>query len=143
MITQIMRPEHIGAVKELLDLCFNTTAWSVDSVRSQLDKPGSVCTVVTDGGRVIAYLAFEKILDEGSIIEIAVAPEYRRQGIARELINASISDNSLKEIYLEVRESNLPAISLYESLGFERMGVRADYYDCPKENAVIMKKTKE
>lgn len=142
MITQIMRPEHIGAVKELLDQCFDS-AWSVDSVRSQLEKPESVCTVVIDGDRVIAYLAFEKILDEGSVIEIAVAPDYRRQGIARGLIESAMEDSSLKEIYLEVRESNLPAISLYQNLGFERMGVRTDYYDNPNENAVIMKKTKE
>ena len=53
------------------------------------------------------------------------------------MIESALSNNSLKEIFLEVRESNTPAIALYESLGFEKIGVRKGYYDKPKEDAVI------
>ena len=139
MIIEKMRAEQIDAVKELLDLCFGDSAWSLDALRSQLQKPVSRCYVAIEEESVIGFLAFEQVLDEGSIAELAVHPAYRRQGIARELIR-SVLDNSIKEIFLEVRESNTPAIALYESLGFERIGTRKGYYDAPKENALVMRK---
>ena len=135
-----MSPDHLDDVKALLDICFGDSAWSVESLRSQLEKADSRCTVAVADDRIVGFLAFEQIVDEGSIVEVAVHPDYRRQGIARKLIGSAIADNSLKEIYLEVRESNIPAIRLYESLGFERIGTRKDYYDAPKEDAVLMKR---
>lgn len=135
-----MSPADIDGVKALLDICFDGGAWSTDMISSQLEKRDSHCTVAVEDDRIIGFLAFEQILDEGSIVEVAVHPDYRRQGIARELIGSAIKDNSLKEIYLEVRESNIPAIRLYESLGFERVGVRKGYYDHPTEDAVMMVK---
>ena len=140
MKTETMRPEQIGAVKALLDTCFGTSAWTEESIRSQLEKHDSRSMVAVDDGMVVGYLAYEQIIDEGSIVEIAVHPAYRRQGIARKLIEEAVEDNSPKEIYLEVRESNLPALGLYESLGFTQIGVRKAYYDNPKENAIIMRK---
>ena len=134
-----MLPDHLDRVKALLDTCFGDSAWTPENLRSQLEKPDSRSIVAVDDGIVVGYLAFEQIADEGSIVEIAVSPEYRRRGIAKELIQSALSDNSLKEIFLEVRESNAPAIGLYESLGFERIGVRKGYYDKPKEDALIYK----
>ena len=133
-----MLPEHLGEVKALLDTCFGASAWSLDSLSSELNKPDSACTVAVEDDRVIGFLAFEQILDEGSIIEVAVHPDCRRRGVARGLITGAMADNSVKEIYLEVRESNIPAISLYKSLGFEQIAMRRDYYSHPKENALIM-----
>lgn len=140
MIIEEMRPDQLGKVKALLDTCFGESAWSEGSLRSQLEKTDSRCTVAIEKNEVVGFLAFEQVLDEGSVVEIAVHPDHRRKGIARELIRSAISDNSLKEIFLEARESNIPAIRLYESLGFERIGVRKDYYNAPKEDAVMMKK---
>ena len=81
---------------------------------------------------------FEQVVDEGSIVEVAVHPDCRRRGIARSLITSAInSADGLHSVFLEVRESNTPAIKLYESLGFERIAVRKGYYDRPKEDAVI------
>ena len=132
-----MTPEHPDGVKALLDICFGESAWSMDALRSQLEKADSRCTVALIDDRIVGFLAFEQVMDEGSIVEIAVHPDHRRQGIAREMIESALSNNSLKEIFLEVRESNTPAIALYESLGFEKIGVRKGYYDKPKEDAVI------
>ena len=139
MIIEDMRPDQLGEVKALLDTCFGDSAWSEESLRCQLEKTDSRCMVAVEDDRIVGFLAFEQILDEGSVVEIAVHPDHRRKGIARELIRSAISDNSLKEIFLEVRESNIPAIRLYESLEFERIGVRKDYYHAPKEDAVMMK----
>ena len=135
-----MTAAQIDAVKELLDLCFGSSAWSRENVRSQLEKSDATCTVAVENGTIVGYLAFEQIEDEGSIVELAVHPDHRRQGIARELVRAALDNYFVKEIYLEVRESNTPAISLYENLGFEKIGVRKGYYDNPKEDAVLMKK---
>lgn len=133
-----MTPGDIGEVKRLLDICFKASAWSEASVRSQLEKPGSLCIAAVSGESIIGYLAFEVVADEGSIVELAVHPDYRRQGIARELIQGALDGcPDMTAVYLEVRQSNTPAISLYKSLGFEEVGIRRDYYDDPKENAVL------
>ena len=141
MRTINMTPDHLAQVKALLDLCFGESAWSTDALRSQLEKTDSRCSVAIEDGVVIGFLAFEQIADEGSIVEIAVHPDHRRRGIARELIEEAIRHAAdLNTVFLEVRESNTPAIGLYESLGFERLGVRKGYYQNPKEDALIMKK---
>ena len=134
-----MLPAHSEQVKALLELCFGDSAWTKESLRSQLDKSDSHCTVAVEDDRIIGFLAFEQVMDEGSIVEVAVHPDCRRKGIARSLITAAIqSAEGLNTVFLEVRESNTPAVSLYESLGFERIGVRKGYYQKPKEDAVIM-----
>lgn len=134
-----MLPAHSEQVKSLLNLCFGDSAWTADSLRSQLVKSDSRCTVAVEDDRIIGFLAFEQVLDEGSIIEVAVHPDCRRKGIARSLITSAIqSAEGLNTVFLEVRESNTPAVGLYESLGFERIGVRKGYYQKPKEDAVIM-----
>ena len=144
MTIRDMLPGDVGEVKSLLDVCFGSSAWSEQSVLSQLKKPGSSCTVAVTDGRIAGYLAYEQIADEGSIIEVAVRPDCRRQGIAKRLIGSVLdAAEGLSEVFLEVRESNFPAIALYGGLGFDRIALRRDYYDEPKENAVIMRKIYE
>lgn len=139
-----MLPDDVGEVKALLDACFGSSAWSEQSILSELEKSDSYCTVAVKDGGIVGYLAFEQIADEGGIIEVAVRPDCRRQGIAKRLIeSASDSSEGLSEVFLEVRESNMPAVALYEGLGFERIALRRDYYDAPKENAIIMRKVYE
>ena len=142
MMIREMLPAHLEQVKLLLDVCFGESSWTMDLLRSQLDKTDSRCTVAIEDNSIIGFLAFEQVLDEGSIVEVAVHPDFRRRGIANELITAAIhSVDGLKTVFLEVRESNTPAVRLYESLGFERIAVRKGYYDHPKEDAVIMKRS--
>ena len=139
MMIKEMRQAQLSQVKSLLDACFGDSAWTTQALRSQLEKEDSRCTLATEDDTVVGFLAFEQILDEGSIVEIAVHPRYRRRGIARSLIKSAIqSAEGLTVVFLEVRESNSPAIGLYESLGFEKISVRKGYYDHPKEDAVIM-----
>lgn len=140
----LMQPEHIETVKDLLDTCFDENSWSVESIQSELEKADSRCTVAVEDSKVVGFLAFEQIMDEGSIVEVAVSPDYRRRGIARALINEALRNcTGFCTVFLEVREGNAPAVALYESLGFERIAVRRGYYDNPKENAIIMRKNYE
>ena len=144
MTIRDMRSDDVAEVKALLDACFGTSAWSEQMILSELSKPDSSCNVAVLDGGIVGYLSFEQIADEGSIIELAVRPDCRRQGIARSLIESAFdAATGLGEVFLEVRESNSPAIALYESLGFERIALRRDYYADPVENAVIMRKIYE
>ena len=90
-----------------------------------------------DSGRVVGYMGLQILSGEGYVTNIAVLPEYRRQGIAQSLIE-SCAQNKMDFITLEVRKSNLPAIKLYEKAGFENMGIRPRFYTEPEEDAVIM-----
>jgi len=139
MILTKMQPTHTEGVKDLLDICFGNSAWSIDSVKAQLDKPVSYCAVAMDDDRVVGYIAFEMILDEGSIVELAVHPDHRCKGIGRKLVELMLTSCSgLKTVCLEVRAGNVPAIALYNSMGFKPISRRKDYYDSPTEDAVIM-----
>lgn len=139
MILCKMQPGHIAGVKDLLDSCFGASAWSTESITAQLDKPDSYCAVAVDEDKVVGYIAFEKILDEGSIVELAVDPEHRRQGMGRRLVELMLSScTGVKTICLEVRVSNTAARSLYEAFDFEEITIRRNYYDDPREDAAIM-----
>ena len=131
---------HLADVAELERLCF-ADPWSEESLRLLLGET-ALGFVVTEDGRAVAYGGMLCVAGEGQITNIAVHPDCRRKGIARSLITAAIqSAEGLDTVFLEVRESNTPAVSLYESLGFERIGVRKGYYQKPKEDAVLMKMT--
>lgn len=85
-------------------------------------------------GFAIAYL----IPPEGEIADICVSPAVRGQGIGKALMDALIADSHCNQFWLEVRISNHAARRLYEKLGFELLGVRRNYYDHPKEDALVM-----
>ncbi len=78
-----------------------------------------------------------------NVDNIAVSPEYRRQGLARELLSFAHEKYEGIPFLLEVRESNAPAISLYSSLGYEQVGYRRRYYHNPDEGAVLMTRLPE
>lgn len=145
MILCKMQPSHVEGVKDLLDSCFGDSAWSIDSIRAQLDKDCSYCAVAVDEDKVVAYIAFEVITDEGSIVELAVDPKHRRMGMGRRLVELMLSSCSgVRTVCLEVRASNTPAQALYRALDFQPITVRNNYYDSPREDAVIMiKKVKD
>ena len=138
-----MQPSHIDGVKALLDICFGDSAWSRESVVSQLDSPVSYCAVALEDDRVVGYIAYEVIADEGSLVELAVLPEYRQRGVGRKLVELMLTScDAVQTICLEVRLSNTPALNLYRAVGFREISVRRNYYDNPREDAVIMVRTK-
>lgn len=98
--------------------------------------------IAIERGRVAGFLIVRQLSgDEYEILNLAVAPNFRRRGIARRLLERARLDQEqgvARRWYLEVRESNSPAISLYSSLGFEHAGLRQDYYNDPKESAIVM-----
>lgn len=102
----------------------------------------SAVVIVAEGedGTVLGYAGLQTVLDEGYINNVAVAEAYRRQGVADELIAAFVRFGQAKLAFLtlEVRASNAPAIALYAKHGFAEAGRRKNYYDDPKEDAILM-----
>ena len=97
------------------------------------------CTVALVEGRVAGFLVSRAVAEgEREILNVAVAPTERRLGIGRALVAQEIA-RGRGTWFLEVRESNLPAITLYKSLGFEVAGLRRDYYQSPPETAIVMR----
>jgi ribosomal-protein-alanine N-acetyltransferase len=113
-------------------------------LREHLDNE-CAATLVAQGedGTVLGYAGILVVLDEGYITNIAVEPAYRRQGIARELLQVFerfALGNKLAFLTLEVRASNEAARALYTKEGYEEVGCRKNYYDYPKEDAIVMTK---
>ncbi len=116
--------------------------WSAESFRSEVEKENGYVLCIFCEERVAALLTGYYAVGEGDITNVAVDPDFRRKGMAKRLIaefEAVLPDDA-EEIFLEVRESNAPAIALYEKCGFERIAVRKNFYANPRENAVIMRK---
>lgn len=137
-----MTDAHVAQIAELEKLCFSDP-WSEHSVASELNNRLSLWLVALDGDTVAGYVGSQSVLDEADMMNIAVHPDYRRQGIARDLVLAlsdALKEKGIRGLMLEVRASNAPAIALYEQLGFIQVGLRPNYYRNPKENALILKK---
>ena len=135
-----MTEEHIPQVAALERACFSRP-WSEDSLRSELWNDAAVIIVAEgEDGTVIGYAGLQTVLDEGYITNVAVDERFRRQGVADELVAAFVRFGQAKLAFLtlEVRASNDPAIALYAKHGFGEVGRRKNYYEDPKEDAVLM-----
>ena len=122
--------------------CFSHP-WSKQSIEEELNNETSLFLVAKEENEVIGYIGLSIVIEEGYIFNVAVREKYRNKGVATALINELVTygkKNNFSFITLEVRESNLPAISLYSKFGFIKAGERKDYYSNPKENAILLTK---
>ena len=122
-----------------IELVSFKTPWSEEMILSEMREPLSSFFVVVFQQKIIGYYGFLHILDELHILNVAVDPDLRQKGVGKKLIEHLVEQAralSARAVTLEVRESNLPAIRLYESFGFACAGVRPHYYT-DKENALI------
>lgn len=115
--------------------------WSKQSFYDEMKNERALYIVAIVEDKPIAYMGTWLIFDEAHVTNVAVLPQYRRLGIGQKLLKNMIDTVKQKGICsmtLEVRESNLPAQSMYQKLGFEAAGIRKNYYEDTKENAIIM-----
>jgi len=97
--------------------------------------------IITNAGQTVGFIDYIIAVDELQLIDVFIQPEYRRLGLAEKHLRELFAENKhLGNVYLEVRISNIPAQSLYAKLGFEKTGVRKNYYNNPPEDAVLMMK---
>ena len=133
---------HVPQIAQLEKRCF-TDPWSEKSIASELENPLALWLVAVDGEKLIGYVGSQTVLGETDMMNLAVAPEARRQGTGRALVLAlvdALTEKGSHSLMLEVRVSNTPARTLYESLGFSQVGRRPKYYVNPKEDALILRK---
>ncbi|HEY3839513.1 MAG TPA: GNAT family N-acetyltransferase [Bryobacteraceae bacterium] len=122
--------DHAGA-REIQMAAFGDVHWPFG------DEPLKVAEIA--GGEMLGYLVWRRTFDdEFEILSLATHPKHRRKGVARALIHDFCARHK-GDVFLEVRESNLGAIAFYESIGFERTGVRHAYYGNNSEGAIVMK----
>ena len=136
-----MNGDHLDEVAELERVCF-PDPWSRNMLKEELGNDLAAFLVALDGqGAVAGYAGLQVVLDEGYILNVAVRPDCRRQGVAGQLLQVFLDfakGNQLAFLTLEVRASNYAAIALYGSRGFRGVGRRKNYYEHPREDAVIM-----
>ena len=128
-----------------LSLTFQGQTWALSCtalLTEELENQCAAFLVAEDeNGTVLGYAGLLVMLDEGYITNVAVFPEYRRLGVAAKIIEVYMNfaaANNLAFLTLEVRPSNGAAIALYRRFGFEEVGRRKNYYDLPKEDALIL-----
>lgn len=137
-----MKAEHVSQVAQLEKTCF-ADPWSEMSIASELQSIWSYWVVAQDGEQVVGYVGSQSSVDESDIMNIAVHPDWRRQGIAEKLIDHLVQELKKRgshALMLEVRVSNDPAIALYKKIGFQQVGLRKNYYRNPREDALILRK---
>ena len=142
MMIERMNESHVPQVAELEKICF-TDPWSERSVASELRNPLSLWLVACKQGIVAGYVGSQTVMGETDMMNIAVHPNFRRQGIAEDLVDALVRELRTLDsscLTLEVRASNEAARNLYEKLGFAQIGRRPNYYRNPKEDALILRK---
>ena len=142
MRIETMNAAHVAQIAQLEKICFSDP-WSERSIASELDNKLAFWLVAVEGETVAGYIGSQTVIDETDMMNVAVHPDFRRQGIAEALVNKLVEN--LKKLgsrclTLEVRASNAPAIALYEKQGFSEIGRRKNYYRNPKEDALILRK---
>lgn len=135
-----MREEDLEQVCAIENQIFSKP-WSESDFLSSIRNPQHIYLVAEDKGTIMGYCGMWGIAGEGQITNVAVDPSFRRQGVAKRLFHVFLErgeQDGLTAFTLEVRTSNLPAIQLYRKFGFEDAGIRKDFYEAPKEDALIM-----
>ena len=115
--------------------------WSFEAFRDSFSLEHTIYLVAVEQEKVVGYCGMYHVFNEGEIVNVAVASECRRQNVAKRLLERLFFESVKKGVdnfFLEVRESNEPAIALYEHFGFEKAGIRKNFYQRPKENAIVM-----
>jgi len=135
-----MRYDDLDQITEIEKECFSLP-WSKDSFERELQNDLAYYQCAEENGKIMGYMGMWRVLDECHVTNVAVLPEYRKMGIGSMLIEKMVEICKCSEIQamtLEVRESNVPAIGLYEKYGFVSAGKRPRYYMKPVEDAIIM-----
>lgn len=135
-----MGKRHIARLAEIERLCF-AKPWSEQGLESELSNGTAHFFVAELGGKAAGYIGLHTMCGEGYLANIAVHPDFRRNGIARMLLQTAEGyalAMGLSFLTLEVRKSNAAARALYRSEGFKEAGVRKNFYTAPTEDALIL-----
>ena len=122
---------------EILDDVYGQSPWTLEQVLADLGQPQNWYALAYSGEELVGFLAMQENLYELEVVQIAVRKEWQGRGIAGQLLESLPQE---KEVFLEVREGNTPARTLYQKQGFKEIGCRKGYYHAPTEDAIMMKR---
>ena len=125
------------AIYAVMAAVYPVSPWTLEQIQADLSQDQTWYALAYDGAEVIGFLAVQENLFEAEVLQIAVKQTYQGQKIATALFDFLPAD---KEIFLEVRESNRPALLFYKKEKFEEIARRKAYYHAPMEDAIIMKR---
>ena len=131
------RPALAQAIYAVMAAVYPVSPWTLEQIQADLSQDQTWYAVAYDGAEVIGFLAVQENLFEAEVLQIAVKKAYQGQKIATALFDFLPAD---KEIFLEVRESNKPAMLFYKKEKFEEIARRKAYYHAPVEDAIVMKR---
>jgi [ribosomal protein S18]-alanine N-acetyltransferase len=141
------RPSDARAISDILRDSLEAAQWPAESYAKLADSHGGIVVVCAANDvandLVVGFVAARQTADEAEILNIAVHPDFRRKGIASALLAAALDkfrNSAVARVFLELRESNLPARILYDRHGFVPSGRRKGYYQHPAEDALRMHK---
>lgn len=137
----VLGESDVGELMELEDLCFDYH-WTKEQFLLGLKSNAFKVLGFRRDGKLIGYIAFSLIADEMEILNLAVRPECRRQGLAEALLLKSFeicAENKIKKSFLDVKVSNEPALALYRKFGYKKIGIRKKYYPDTKEDALLFR----
>lgn len=137
---RLMKETDLDMVAEIEKEIFSRP-WSRNDFADSLKSENTLYVVAEEDGKVKGYCGMYVSFEEGNITNVAVSPSYRRQQVAHNMLNYILGlakEKGITDVFLEVRETNVPAIKLYEKLGFAEEGIRKNFYERPTENALIM-----
>ena len=144
-----LQPQHVPQIAALEAANFSAP-WDEASVRAELENPLALWLIAEGEGGVgeerpvLGYVGSQSCFEDADILNVCVRPEARRRGLAEALmteLERRLIPKGVEKITLEVRASNEPAICLYEKLGYSQVGTRKNYYEKPREDALIMQKS--
>lgn len=140
-----LEAQDIDAVVGIQTQCREASQWPRKEYEllaaSRHANDTTPCWIAENDGRVAGFLAARKLTDELEILNLAVAPASRRQGVAGQLLRTAMkwaASEGITKVYLEVRASNTPAKTFYESHGFRATGMRLNYYNDPADDALLL-----
>ena len=138
-----MKTNDLENIKDILATDFDDF-WTYNILKDELDSDNSKYIVATSNSEIVGFAGIKIAGDQADVMNIVTKKTYRRKGIGTLLLNSLISickDLNLTSIFLEVNQNNYPAIILYESIGFKKIGIRKNYYK-DNDGFVYLKKIK-
>ena len=135
-----MTVDDISQVAEIERQIFSIP-WSEKAFRDSMGSDNTIYIVAKENNNVAGYAGMYLSFEEGNITNVAVNPLSRRKGIGEKIVRDILNrayEKGVRDVFLEVRETNSVAIALYEKIGFKEEGIRKNFYDKPRENALIM-----
>ncbi|KXT75560.1 Ribosomal-protein-S18p-alanine acetyltransferase [Streptococcus sp. DD12] len=130
--------DYLAAVSEILTANYGQSPWTKEQIAQDMAQATTDYYYVYDHEKVVGFMSVNQLVGESELTNLAILPAYQKKGYAKQLL--SQLEDSLVPVFLEVRQSNQRAITLYQANGFRIIGRRKAYYHAPVEDALIMKK---